>query len=635
MARTPLSDDGSETTSTRLFRAVFGDEYGLLLFLGAFAFFGLSWRLGVLVNDNYTLANALYNLANGHLAVVDVVYGPESGATPGMVSSNGTRYGRNYGQLVVSLPVVYALRGLALVADLRLVVVGLWSASLLGFGWLAGRVVGRETLGAVVGSTVALVAFGFNVAVATDLPTRWASLLALQITSMAAAALTAVLLYRLLTRLHDRRVGIAAGAAVALATPVGFWATVPKRHTYVAMLVLATVYGFYRSRAAVEPAEARRFRALTYAVVGLTAWVQAAEAFVLFVALVVVDLATAASNSRRDLGVVGVAFGLSLLPFMLTNLLVAGNPFQPPRLLPRFQPGDSVSATGNHGLGVDPSGGSDGGQAAGEGSSTGWRRVVGLVERSTLEAVSQVGRLGGYLGQGIGAALEADRLYRVFVRGGYLESVASRDGGRAINLSVLESAPLFAALVVLPRAVLAWIRDHRSTGRRDAVVATDWFVAVFSLLFTVFYIHRLPLHAMITVRYLVPMMPLLVYGVARLAAVRDLLESPWTVGFAYGLTVLVGSQLLLAVFVVEDVTLGEAVQVHAWLNLAAAGGLAAWLVFEKRLPDRVAPVGSGLLGVVAGVTTNFLLLSGLFYFALPDGFVLPVVETVNELTTWL
>lgn len=603
--------------------ALFGDHYGLLLFLGAVTFAGLTWHIGVFINDNYTIANALYNLANGHLAVTDIIYGPESGATPGMVTNNGQRYGRNYGQLFVTLPVVYALRGLAMVGDLRVGLIGLWSLGLLATCYQAGRILNRKLVAARVGAILALSAFALNIAVATQLDEKWITLLALQLTSILAAAFIAVLTYRLLTRIHTRRVGLAAGLAIVFATPVSFWAAIPKRHTYMAALVLAVIYSFYRSRETADATTALRFRALSYAFVGLATWLQAGEALVIFVALVVVDFLTAESNTPRELAVIGGVFGLSVLPFMLTNLLLAGNPFSPPLFLPRY--------TGPESLAGSPSSPSS---PTAEGA--GLRALLTSLQLVVGELVGSVDRFGRMISGGLRAAVEPQRLYQVFIRGGYIADVARKDLGHAINLSLLESAPIFAALVVLPKALYGRIRDQSPVIVRPVSPhrATDVLVAVISVLFTLFYLRVLPLHVMITVRYLLPVMPLLLYAVFRFRAIHELLTYPRTLLGAFSVTVLIGVQLLVVLLILLDATLGEAAQIHAWVNLTAATLLALWLLVQRRLPSKYTSVGAVILGVTAGVTTNFLLLAGIVYFALEPGFVLPIIELLSERVSW-
>ena len=624
-----------EVVRQRLARFVFGDQYGLTLFVGALVFFGVTWRVGFLINDNYTVANALVNLADGHFPVTDVVYGPDSGATPGMVTVDGQRFGRNYGQVALSLPVYYLLEFVAAVADLRLALVGAWCLSVLAFCLCLGRLVGRDRLFGIGGAVVALVCFFGNLTVATDLSARWTGLLALQLTSMVAAALTGVLVYRLLAAVHAQRTGLVAGVVTVAATPVGFWAAIPKRHTYMAMLVVAMLYVFYLSRIAESDTRATSFRAAAYGFVGLATWIQPAESLAMLVALVVVDVPTAPSNDRRQLAVVAGVFVVSLLPFFLTNVALSGNPLKPPRTLPRYEAVAPASDAIRPPQSSESSGIFDSSQSANDTEADG-RNVVFLVvlaERLGETLIAQLTRFGSFVAAGVGALGDPDRLYHVFVRGGYLRDVAVEDGGKAINLSLVESAPVFGALVVLPQALVAHVRHTNS--RSDAVVATDLLAASISFLFVLVYLPRLPLHAMVTLRYLVPMMPLLVYAVFRLQSVRALLDYPRVLAFSFAGTVFIGTQLLFVLLFVQRATLGEAVQAHALLALAVAGVFAGWLLVASSLPDRFTPFGTTVLGVVCGVTTGFLLLSGGLYFVGDGDLLLPLGRRVHEFVRWL
>ncbi|WP_224448723.1 hypothetical protein [Haloprofundus salilacus] len=605
----------------QLFTFVFGDRYGLLLFVSALSFFGLYWRVGIFLNDNYAVANGLYNAANGHLQVTEIIYGPSSGSVPGMVSGENGRYSRNVGQIVITLPVLWILKGFALVADLRVLLLGVWCSLILAMGMLLSRIFNEKSYIQPLAAIVALTVFGLNLSVATELESRWLAPLALQLTSMAAAALSSVIIYRLLSRLHTTHVGLIGGVIVAIATPVGFWASIPKRHTYMALLVVATVYSFYRSREATESAKILKFRALSYAFVGLATWIQAGEAFVLFVSLVTVDFATAPSNSRRELRTIGGVFGLSLVPFLLTNLIIAGNPLMPPMLLPRYTETAAVT-TGSSGT-------------SSSNSSTVsvpiWLQGVALLEATSLKAIEQMNRFTSILSKGVTVLSDPERLTQVFIRGGYIEDVASRDHGQAVNLALLEAMPLFGAIVILPKTLVKRIR----TQNREPIAAVDWLVAVYVVLLTIFYLPRLPVHAMITVRYLLPIMPLLVYAVFRFAAFRELLQYPRVLGFSYAGTVLIGSQLILVLLVVLQANLGEAAQVHAWINLAAATCLIAWLLLYSYVPQRFQPVGAVVLGCVCGLTTAFLLLSGVVYFSTGSGFVLPAIEWLSTRLNWM
>ncbi|WP_224268037.1 hypothetical protein [Haloprofundus salinisoli] len=632
----------------RIVATVFGDRAGLALFLFSLAFFGLFWRVGVFVNDTYTVANAFVGVADGHLYVDELRYGPADGATPGMNVVDGRLYGRNYGQMALALPILWALELSALVADPRLAVVGLWSFTVLGACVVIGRVAGRPVLGDVIGSVAAVVLFAVNLPVATPLDPTWFPLMALQLASMVAAALVGVVMYRLLARVAGRRAGLAAGAILTVATPVGFWASLPKRHATMALVVVVVLYTFYRSRECAEtnPRQALGFRAIAYATIGLSTWVQPAEALTLFVALVPVDLLTARRTDRRTVAAVAAAFALSLVPFLATNALVTGNPLSPPRLWTRF--------TGEQALAVDPTSGAGsetvGGDTAGGGSETGNDGgasdlgFVASVGEILDSALARAALFGEFVGRGLGASVEPVRHYRIFVRSGYLAGVAGDDGGEAVNMALLESAPVLGALVgVAPlaaREVRRYVGQRSSRGMsrerllelrtalRSPTRATDLLAAVSFWTFSLIYLHRLPLHAMVTVRYLVPLIPILVYAAVRLGSVRDALGEWPALAWSYVGTVAVGGQLLLLALLLGGVRLGEAIQLHALVHLAAATALALWVLVAETREKTYLRVGAASIGVACGLTTVFLLLSGWEYFGYAGEFALPMIRTL-------
>jgi len=599
-------------TTKRLYALLFGDRLGVTVFLGSLAFLALYWRVGVFITDNWTVANTMVAVADGHLHVDRIVYGPGPN-TPGMHLVDGRLYGRNYGHVVAALPFVWLLQGLAWVADLRVAVAGLWSLLLLGFA-------------VNLGSLVALGAFVANVALATPLPERWIHLLALQSSTLVATAFLGVVLYRLGTRVYDRRVGLFAGGTAVLATSLGFWASIPKRHVVTALLLALVLYSFYRSRE--EIATETRYRALAYVWVGLLAWVHAPEALAAFVALVVVDVPTARTNDARTLSVVGGAFLLSLAPFFLTNQLIAGNPVEPPRLLPSYGGGEDVFGLGDAGSSGAVAGG------GGAGSSGGSQLLPPALATLFAATVGKFTLFASLFTEGAAVAVtQPDRLYHTFVHSGYIPRVAARDGGQAINLALVESMPLLAALAALPALAVRAARDRPRLGRwlTSPAGQTDLLVGAYAMLVTLIYLPRLPLHAMVTVRYLVPLVPGLVYLLVRLSPVRRAVRTnPRPLLFAYAASVLIGGQVLLLALLLTAPSRGEAVQLHAWLGLATAVPLGAWALVATAT-DREAPrVGAVLLGLAAGTTTVFLLLSGLVYFAYAGDFALPLSQRVSE-----
>lgn len=645
----------------RALAVVFGDRRGLALFLGALVFAGLYWRVRHFSTDQFAVLNALVAFADGHLAIHEPVYG--SAVSPGTYVADGNLYGRNYGHVVVALPVLFALRGLALVFDLQALLIGAWGLTFLGFAVVVGRLVDRRRLALRVASPVALGLFLGNVLAGEPLAERWVPLVALQIPTALAAALLAAMLYRLVARRHDVRLGVAAGAAAVLATPVGFWATVPKRHSFSALLVVCCLYALYRSREAGNVAGATRFRALAYGLVGLATWIHAGEALVLFVALAVVDVPTARSNRPRHLALVGGAFAVSLLPFLLTNTLVSGDPFVPPRLLPVA---DSVDAgalgDGNAGSSA-PSTPTAGNTTPTAGNTTttptaGGAGDAGIIARiaATVAPVgTAVNRFRTLVLTGMEAGVRnPGRLVHTFVRSGYAPGLRTGEDV-AVNLSVLEAMPLLGALIAGPLAVAgrirtrlatrdgrlpvsptAWAADRSNAAIRDRLRLSpartaEAFVVVYALLLTGVMLRRFPLHHMLTVRYLHPIYPLGLFSLVGLPVVRGVVDrrSRVLVG-SYGGTVALGTPVYVAFLTLGNPVLGEAVQAFALVALTAAVAVAAWAAFAAAAGRSHARAGAILLGVAAGLVTAYLLVSGLALFSVERAFLLPWSETLAE-----
>jgi len=600
-------------------RTAFGNYLGATLFLTALAWFGLYWRLGFFSNDQFTFANTLVGVADGHLFIDRAVYGPASGASPGTYLVDGRVYGRNYGIVVVSAVWLVALEAVSLVADVRVVVTGLWSFTVIGAAAGVGVWLDRRRLCILTGTAVGAAVFVGNLLVATPLSTYWYPLLALQFTTTLAAAFTAVVLYRLVSRRYTDRLGVAAGLTAVFATPLGFWASLPKRHSVTALFVVCVCYTLYRSREAESPVVARRFRALTYAWVGPVTWVHAPEGFFLLVAIAAVDLPTARSNGIRDLLVVGLALAVSLVPFFLTNLAISGQPLQPPRLLPGYS-GDVLSGDGTAG-GTSTSGSSTGGSPADDGQFASGGNVLSRI-----------------LGQFVASytvLLDPERIVRIFLRHGYTDSLtASQDA--AINLSVLESMPLLGAVVAYPlfaaRRLIRGVslRKPHFGGRTDPITAVDAFSVVYVVLLFGLALTTLPLHHMFTMRYLHPLYAVGIYWVIRIPAVRRALETAGRSAVAgFGTAVLVGGPLYLCAIAVGDLVLGEAVQLYALVALAVAGAVGCWALLDTAVGG-FESVGAAVLGIAAGITAVYLLVSGITLFPDTGEFLLPLSRTVSE-----
>lgn len=607
---------------------LFGDRLGLTVFLAAVCLFGLVWRTTFLINDSVTLANGLYSLSNGQVALLEPAYGGTLN-TPGVNSYGGREFARNYGVIALSLPYLLGLQALAAVVELRIALVGIWSLALLALVVQSGRLTDSD--GVTVGGSLAVLGlFGLNVALARPLDPSAVHLYALQLFHLTVAAFVPVFCYRLLALAETRRLGLLAAVAVTAGTPLAFWASVPKRHVVTATVVMGVAYCLYRSRREADGplvSRPRTFRALAYALVGLYAWVHAPEALLLCVTLALVDVPTAPENSPRTLALVGAAFLLSLVPFVLTNVAITGSPVEPPRLL-----SGGYSAGGDAAAGGGSNGGSGGGSASGSvGILAPLQPVLGVVESGARPLLILVDQL--LVGFRAFRAEPAD-VYHTFVRSGSAQSTLSDTDAESVNLSLLESVPLLAAFA---SAVPALVRRRSSLSIPDRRLGpgrvADLFAATTVLGIVLLYTSRLPTHAQVTARYLFPLCPLGVYLIVRLPPIRDALQKHWrTYCWTVAGTILVGGQLALVAVALTVSGIGEAFQFHALVGLGTALPLGLWSL-RGRNEGTAGRLGAALLGLATGVTLVFVLLTTVEYYALGDSHALPMMRALGELLT--
>ncbi|WP_226022089.1 hypothetical protein [Halomicrobium salinisoli] len=631
-------------------RFVFGDRTGLALWLALVVVLSLTWRVGIFVTDTYTVANAMVAVGDGHLAIREIRYSLTMGTMPGLHEVDGTLYGRNYGQAVLSVPLLLALEAGAVVAQPSLLLAGAWSLAVVWLARLVGDALERRWV-RIGGAVLALSVFVHHAVVGAPIERDLLPLVALQATGLFAAAGVGLCCYRLLAP-TGQRPAVAAGVGTALASPVAFWATIPKRHALVTALIFVGLLCFATSRRA-DGRSSDLALASTYGVVGLIAWIHAFEGFFLFVSLAAVDRLTERATRRR-LGAGATGLALGLLPLFVTNVLITGNPVKPPRLLPSVGVGDVelAPAVGEDGLVPTTEGGSGdaggfggaGGDAGGSGDGSdgdgGGDTGGGLLDEIGVAVPSvitgEVLHIAWFvqltITEGLATLSRREWLWNVLIRSGRIPGVNYvHTDYEAIELTVLEAAPLVGALLATPvvaarrlRRRTEGLRSGRTAALRSAVTSvrrlspaaqTDLLSVAWIATFLVIFAWRLPLHSQITVRYVLPVMPLGIYLVARLPAVSSALEARTRVAAAaYGLAVLGGGALLAGTLTVLDVAVGEAFQFHALVGLGAAA-LAGTAVAGRSLsPARVSHRAvAAALGTTAGTTTAFYLLVGVEY----------------------
>lgn len=614
-------------------RGIFGDRLGLILFCAALAFYALYWRVGIFINDTFAVANGFVAVSEGQLYIERAVYGPGLD-TPGTFVIEGVTYARNYGQVVLALPFLWIIQSVDIFADLRVALAGGWCLLLLGLSVMIGSLIDREVFGrdsrsvaSFIGSVAALGAFGVILYGSTPIDPVWHHLLALQIQMMVAAALVGVMVYRLLNRIHGRQIGLAAGTAVVFTTPIGFWASIPKRHVLVALGFIISTYCLLRSREALydEPlnrkwrfglgsrsvafSEMTSWRTLAYLPVGILAWINALEGLLLLIALLTVDVPTSVWRIR-SLVTTGFACIVSLLPMFVTNIIIAGNPFEPPSAFVLDGGGGVAKQSGRGGSTTN---GPDGGI----GSSQTIDSFLGVLHKVNV-----------YMQDGVSVVTsELDKVFYTFIRSGYVTEPHIED---AMRLSFVESMPLATVLIAIPLGlwrsnVYERIRVVIKTRRLSSVATVDAFVSIYALSVVFVYLPRFPMKAELTVRYLLVLFPIAVYGIARISSVRRIVVERWRVCLVmYLISVLVGGQVFFLYLYMTDAVVDEFMQAYAHLGLGIALIMAGW-VFTNARGYQTDTYGAISLGLAAAAGTVFVLIARLWYFAYTGPFALPLV----------
>jgi hypothetical protein len=135
-----MSAEDPTAIESRVGRLLFGDRRGLVIFLAGVLGLGLFWRAGLFITDSATMVRTLDAVAGGSLRI-DVVTGDHFSA-PGAVVHDGWVYGRNYGQVVLALPLRLGLEALSWIASIRVGLVAIWHLLALGLVVQLDRLLG-------------------------------------------------------------------------------------------------------------------------------------------------------------------------------------------------------------------------------------------------------------------------------------------------------------------------------------------------------------------------------------------------------------------------------------------------------------------------------------------------------------
>jgi hypothetical protein len=340
----------------RVYRYFLSDDTSALFFFASLAVCIAIWNVNIFINDEVTLAAQLINLGNGALSLettpTRLFEGLSFGASGPLLAFTfqGHVYAFYTHALAVFAAPFYALLWLiSATVGIRLFFAGLWSLSIFMVSWLLGKRWGSPRLGRDFGAFAALVLLVVNGYVATQLPPlvfdQWGALMAIQLFNILATSAIVVLSLRIFTRYFaDSRVAAFGAAYILIATPITFWAVSAKDHTASVLLIVASIWSLYTYLLDGK----KRYRYLSYVLVGISLWVRVLDALPLLIAIVVTDLVTSEARIKA-LITAAVTVTLGMVPYFINNYLLFGNPFLSPVYL-SARPDIAQQASTNTGL---------------------------------------------------------------------------------------------------------------------------------------------------------------------------------------------------------------------------------------------------------------------------------------------
>lgn len=319
------------------YRRVLPNDTAALLFYASLAICIAIWNVNIFINDEVTLAAQLYNLAHGALSIqttpTRLYEGLSFGSSAPILgfTFQGHLYGFYTHAIAVFAAPFYALLYLiSATVGIRLFFAGVWSLSIFMVSSLLGRLWGRPRIGRDLGALLALVLLIINGYVATRLPPlvfdQWGALMAIQLFNILATSAIVLLSLRIFTRYFaDGRVAAFGAAYILIATPLTFWAVSAKDHTGSVLLIVASIWSLYVYLLDGK----KRYRYLSYVLVGVSFWVRVFDAVPLLIAIILTDLFTSTGRIRAFI-TAAVTVLLGMIPYFINNYLLFGNPFLSP-----------------------------------------------------------------------------------------------------------------------------------------------------------------------------------------------------------------------------------------------------------------------------------------------------------------
>lgn len=313
---------------------IFPDRQALTIFLFSLFIFLSLLSVGFYLNDEMEQGVCFYNLLHGRLTVDEIpsyYYITPSGLhmAPRFTEYGGHKYiAASHGVAVFSLPFYYFLSLMNFIMGVENFFIVLWSGIFAIMIFLiANKLFRKRKKLSWVSGIIAFISLlltnlwfaqplGFN---------RWGAVVSIQFMSIFFTSLAISVLFRFFRNCLHERTALFGSLALAVSSPVAFWAIGQKYHALNMALFIFSFSSFYYGK----NKNNERYHYLSYVFASLATWVQLFSGLVILLSLLLIDVLTIKNQRMKNFLKIGLVILISLTPYFSENYIVYSNPLYP------------------------------------------------------------------------------------------------------------------------------------------------------------------------------------------------------------------------------------------------------------------------------------------------------------------
>ncbi|VVB87173.1 Dolichyl-phosphate-mannose-protein mannosyltransferase [uncultured archaeon] len=308
-----------ETLFERTIRFIESNRISLLVFFCSFFLFVSFGGTRLFISDEGLTINQFYNLVHGSLAITMAKIGVSKGMYFVINKSLYVKF--SYALPILSMPAYYLLRSIDQLYGAHLFLLQLWAMSAGVIVYLIARTRSMKyALFSGITTYIVLISVNLLFFKPISFPV-WGEVLSIELTNIIISSFLVLIVFLLFRDMFSQKIALLASFFILLATPVSFYAITLKHHNLAVLFTLLSFYFFYKYYKKTD----NRFIFLAYASAGLCVWTRILDGAALLGALLITDFIISRRNIKY-LVTVSIVILISLMPFLIFNYLILGNP---------------------------------------------------------------------------------------------------------------------------------------------------------------------------------------------------------------------------------------------------------------------------------------------------------------------